>query len=213
MAREDCSLAQVFELEGVRPVIDPSAFVHPTAVLIGDAIVGPECYVGPGASLRGDFGRVVLKRGSNLQDNCIMHSFPGTACVIEEDGHIGHGAVLHGCTVARNALVGMNAVIMDGAIIGEDAMVGAMAFVKAGFELAPGMLCAGTPAKVLRPLTDQEKAWKAEGTGDYRQLTRRCLATLKPCEPLQFEEAQGRPALDAGASIPLFQKKAEAKNR
>ena len=202
-------MAQTYEIDGVRPVIDPTAFVHPTAVLIGDAVVGPGCYVGPGAALRGDFGRVILERGSNLQDNCIMHSFPGTACVIEEDGHIGHGAILHGCRVARNALVGMNSVVMDGAVIGEDAMVAAMAFVKAGFVLEPGMLAAGTPAKVLRALTDQEKAWKAEGTKDYQRLTVRCLNTFKPCDPLTAEE-EDRPTLDAGTSIPLFQKKAGA---
>ena len=96
-----------------RPVIDPSAYVHPTAVLIGDVIVGPDCYVGPCAVLRGDFGRIVLQRGSNLQDTCVMHGFPGTDTIVEEDGHIGHGAILHGCVVRRNALVGMNAVIND----------------------------------------------------------------------------------------------------
>lgn len=200
-------MAKVYEIDGVRPVIDPTAFVHATAVLIGDAIIGPGVYVGPGAALRGDFGRVILEAGSNLQDNCIMHSFPGTACIVEEDGHIGHGAILHGCRVSKNALVGMNSVIMDGAIIGENAMVAAMAFVKAGFELPEGMLCAGTPAKVLRALTDQEKAWKAEGTKDYQRLTTRCLNTLTPCEPLAVEE-ENRPSLDAGSSIPLFRKKA-----
>ena len=112
-----------YEFEGIRPVVDPTAFVHPTAVLIGDVIVGPLCFIGPGASLRGDLGRILLNEGCNVQDNCVMHCFPGKDVVVEPDGHIGHGAVLHGCTIKRNALVGMNSVIMDDAVIGEDSVV------------------------------------------------------------------------------------------
>lgn len=200
---------KTYALEGVRPVIHPTAFVHPTAVLIGDAIVGPRCYVGPGAAMRGDFGRVMLEEGSNLQDNCIMHAFPGMDCVIEVDGHIGHGAILHGCRVGRNALVGMNSVVMDGAVIGDSAMVAAMAFVKAGFEVPPRMLAAGTPAKILRELSDAEIAWKEEGTRDYQRLSERCHASLEECEPLSEEEPD-RPRLDAGASVPLYQKKEQS---
>lgn len=199
-------MAKTYALEGVRPVIDPTAFVHPTAVLIGDAIVGPNCYVGPGASMRGDFGRVIMQRGSNLQDNCIMHAFPGMDCVIEEDGHIGHGAILHGCRIKRNALVGMNSVVMDGAVIGDSAMVAAMAFVKAGFEVPDRMLAAGMPAKILRELSDKDIAWKEEGTREYQTLVTRCKASLVECEPLTEIESD-RPSLDAGQSVPLFQTK------
>src|SRR5690242_15668908 len=138
-------MARVFAIDGMVPVIDPAAFVHPTAVLTGDVIVGPNCYVGPCCSLRGDLGRLVLETGCNIQDNCTMHGFPGTDTVIEADGHVGHGAVIHGARVGRNALVGMNAVAMDGAVIGESAIVAAMAFVKAGFEVAPRTLVAGIP--------------------------------------------------------------------
>ena len=95
---------KVWAINGIVPVIDPSAFVHPSAVLIGDVIVGAGCYVGPAASLRGDFGRLVMRAGSNVQDGCIMHGFPGTDTVVEEDGHVGHGAILHGCIVQRGAL-------------------------------------------------------------------------------------------------------------
>lgn len=197
---------KVYAIDGVVPVIDPSAFVHPTAVLIGDAVVGPDCYVGPGASMRGDFGRVIMKRGSNLQDSCTMHAFPGMDCVIEEDGHIGHGAVLHGCIVGRDALVGMNSVVMDGAVLGESSMVAAMAFVKAGFELPARTLCAGTPAKILRDLTEQEIAWKREGTVDYQKLAARCHATMELVDPLEAEE-KDRPAIPAGDSVPLFKTK------
>ncbi len=177
-------MARIYAIEDLIPVVDPTAFVHPTAVLIGDVIVGPNCYVGPGASLRGDFGRIILESGSNLQDNCVMHGFPGTDTLIEVDGHIGHGAVLHGCTVRRNALVGMNAVVMDGAVIGENAFVAAMAFVKAGFEVPANSLAAGLPAKVVRTLAEGEIAWKIKGTDEYKELTRRCHSTLRETEPL-----------------------------
>ena len=128
---------KVYAIEGVIPVIHPSAYVHPTAVLIGDVIIGPGCYVGPNACLRGDFGRLVMEEGSNLQDTCVMHGFPGSDTVIEVDGHVGHGAVIHGARIARNALVGMNAVVMDGAVIGESSIVAAMAFVKTGMQVPP----------------------------------------------------------------------------
>jgi phenylacetic acid degradation protein len=125
---------RVFSFDGVVPVIDPSAFVHPSAVLIGNVVVGPRCYVGPLASLRGDFGRILLEAGSNVQDSCVMHSFPGEDSIIEIDGHVGHGAILHGCRVGRNALIGMNSVIMDKAEIGENAIVAACAFVESGMK-------------------------------------------------------------------------------
>ena len=179
---------RVFAIDGIVPVVHPSAYVHPTAVLIGDVIVGPGCYVGPCASLRGDFGRLILERGANLQDTCVMHGFPGTDTVVEEDGHIGHGAVLHGCRVGRNALVGMNTVIMDNAVIGESSIVAAAAFVKAGVEIPPRMLVAGVPAKAIRPLTDEEMRWKSAGTATYQDLTRRSLATMEETVPLTAVE-------------------------
>jgi len=178
----------VYEINGVTPVVDPSAFVHPSAVLIGDVIIGPRCYVGPAASLRGDFGRLVMHEGSNVQDCCVLHGFPGTDTVIEEDGHIGHGAMLHGCIVRRNALVGMNAVINDNAEIGESAIVAAMAFVKSGMVIPPRMLAAGVPAKLLRELTDEELAWKVSGTRSYQELAISSLATMKPTQPLVSAE-------------------------
>lgn len=198
----------VYAIDGVTPVIDPTAYVHPTAVLIGDVIVGPHCYVGPGACLRGDFGRLVLEKGANLQDTCVMHGFPNTDTVVEEDGHIGHGAVLHGCTIKRNALVGMNAVIMDGAIVGESSIVAAMAFVKAKFEVPDRTLAAGAPAKILKPLTDTDIEWKSAGTRQYQQLTERCLATMEKVEPLtEVEPDRKRIEIDTSDVIPLYKLK------
>ncbi|HNU12367.1 MAG TPA: transferase hexapeptide repeat family protein [Rubrivivax sp.] len=178
-----------YEIDGVVPVIDPSAFVHPTAVLIGDVIVGPGCYVGPCASLRGDFGRIVLQAGSNVQDCCVLHSFPNHEMVIEENGHIGHAAVLHGCNVRRDALVGMNSVVMDEAEVGEKTIVAACAFVPAGRKLPPRTLCVGAPAKVLRELDDGEIARKREATAYYQELARRSLATMREVQPLHAVQA------------------------
>ncbi len=192
-----------YSIEGVVPVVDPSAYVHPTAVLIGDVIVGPDCYVGPCASLRGDFGRVVLERGANIQDSCVVHGFPAHDTVVEENGHIGHGAVLHSCIVRRDALVGMNAVVNDAAEVGEAAIVAACAFVPAGKKIPPRSLAAGVPAKVVRELTDEEVAWKLEGTKTYQDLTRRCLASLREVEPLSQVEAD-RPRVQAPDVQPLI---------
>ena len=177
-----------YAIEGVIPVVDPSAYVHPTAVLIGDVHVGPNCYVGPNASLRGDFGRIILAAGANVQDNCVMHGFPQQDTVVEENGHIGHGAVLHSCVIRRDALVGMNAVVMDEAVVGEQAVVAACAFVPAGMQVAPRTLVAGVPAKLLRTLRVDEVAWKLTGTQTYQDLTRRCLASLTEVQPLPNAE-------------------------
>lgn len=192
----------VYAIDGITPVVDPTAYVHPSAVLIGDVIIGPGVYIGPCASLRGDFGRLEVRAGANVQDCCVMHGFPGTDTVIEEDGHIGHGAVLHGCIVQRNALVGMNAVVNDNAVIGESAMVAAMAFVRAGFVVPPRMLVAGVPGKLIRELTDQELAWKIDGTQHYKELARRSLNTMTATTPLPAPEAD-RARIAVGDLLPL----------
>jgi len=196
-------MAQIYSIDGVVPVVDPSAFVHPTAVLIGDVIVGPRCYVGPAASLRGDFGRLILEEGSNLQDTCVMHGFPGTETVIGVDGHVGHGAVLHGCRLGRNAMVGMNAVIMDGAEIGESSIVAALTFVRANTIIPPRSLVVGVPGKVMRQVSDEELDWKIEGTRVYQQLTERSLRTMRETAPLR-EIEQDRKQLPEIALEPLY---------
>jgi len=177
-----------YALDGLGPVVDPTAYVHPTAVLIGDVIVGANCYVGPCACLRGDFGRIELQAGANVQDTCVVHSFPGGDVLIEENGHIGHGAVLHGCVVKRDALVGMNAVVMDGAEVGAQSIVAACAFVPAGMKIAPRSLVVGAPARMLRTLSEDEIMRKREGTLTYQVLTVRCLQTLREVTALPHAE-------------------------
>ena len=196
---------KIYAIDGVVPVIDPSAFVHPDAVVIGDVVIGADCYVGPGASLRGDFGRIVVERGSNVQDNCTLHCQPGFDLVVGPDGHIGHGAIIHGARIGANVMVGMNAVIMDYATIGDSSVVAAMSFVATGVEIPPRHLAAGIPARVVRELSDEEIARKLEATQQYHQLARRSLATLQTCQPLtHFDVARRR--VDAGFSMPLRDK-------
>jgi phenylacetic acid degradation protein len=175
---------KVFAIDGITPVVHPSAYVHPSAVLIGDVIVGPGCYVGPCASLRGDFGRLILEEGANVQDTCVIHGFMGADTVVEKNGHIGHGAVLHGCRIGENALIGMNAVIMDNAVVGESAIVAASSFVKAGLIIPPRVLMAGAPARKVRDLSESEMAGKSLGTAAYHDLTRRCFNSMIETEAL-----------------------------
>ena len=182
----------VYSLEGITPVVHPDAFVHETAVLIGDVQIGADCYIGPHASLRGDFGRIIVEEGANLQDTCVMHSFPGKDCIVERNGHIGHGAVLHGCRIGVNAMVGMNAVVMDDAVIGESSIVAAVAFVSADFECPPRSLVIGVPAKIKRMLSDKEIEWKTRGTIEYQQLAQRCRDSLVRTQALTEVEVDRR---------------------
>ncbi|MBA4324986.1 MAG: phenylacetic acid degradation protein PaaY [Rhodobacter sp.] len=185
---------RIYSWDGIVPVIDPGAFVHPEAVVIGDVLIGPACYVGPGAVLRGDFGRIVMETGSNLQETCVVHAFPGKDVVIEAAGHIGHGAVLHGCRIGRNAMVGMNAVVMDEAVVGADSIVAALAFVKAGAVIPPRSLAVGSPARVLRDLSDDEIAWKSQGTAIYQRLAQEAGEKLRPAAALTEPEPDRRRA-------------------
>ncbi len=179
---------KVYAIDGIVPVVDPTAYVHPSAVLIGDVHVGPRAYIGPCASLRGDFGRLFIGAGANVQDCCVMHGFPHSDTIIEEDGHIGHGAILHGCIVRRNGMVGMNSVVMDKAVVGESAIVAAQSFVKTAFEIPPRMLAGGSPAKLMRELTEVEMNWKIQGTAVYHDLVGRCHSGLVETDALAVAE-------------------------
>jgi phenylacetic acid degradation protein len=196
----------VYAIDGLVPVVDPSAFVHPSAVLIGDVIVGARAYVGPCASLRGDFGRIVVEPGANIQDHCTMHGFPGKDTVAGADSTIGHGAILHGCVVRRGALVGMNAVVNDNAEVGEEAVIAALAFVKAEARIPARSLAAGIPARVLRQLSDAEVRWTHDNMRQYQQLAERSAKTMKPVEALTRVEPD-RPRIHAPDAVPLSELK------
>jgi phenylacetic acid degradation protein len=201
-----------YSFAGVVPVVDPTAYVHPSAVLIGDVVVGPDCYVGPQASLRADYGRIVLGPGSNVQDACVVHTFPGRAAVIGEDGHVGHGAVLHGCTVGAGALIGVGAVLLDGARVGERAFVGAGSLVPAEMEVPAAHLALGSPARVVRELSDTELEWKAHGTRMYQELAALSREQLEEVAPLTAPETD-RPALPFGPDDAVPIREARARGR
>lgn len=199
-------MPKVYAIDGITPVVDPTAYVHPSAVLIGDVIVGARAYIGPGASLRGDFGRIVVQEGANIQDTCMLHGFPGKDTVVGAESTIGHGAVLHGCVVGRGALIGMNAVVNDNAEIGEDAVVAALAFVKAEDRIAPRSLAAGIPAKTKRILSEQELQWKKDNMHLYQQLAARSATTMREVEALTAVEPN-RKRIDIPGSVPLSELK------
>jgi phenylacetic acid degradation protein len=172
-----------YSIDGVTPVIDRTSYVHPSAVVIGDVIIGKHCYIGPLASLRGDFGPIVIEDGVNIQDNCILHSFPDVTVYLEKFAHIGHGATLHGCIIRQGAMIGIGATIMDKAEVGQQSFVGAHSFVKTADKLPAQSMIFGTPARVVRPLTEEEMEWKHRGTEAYMDLARRSLescVTVKP---------------------------------
>ena len=201
-------LPKVYSIDGITPVVHPSAFVHPSAVLIGDVIVGPRAYIGPAACLRGDFGRIVVEQGANIQDTCMLHGFPGKDTVVGAEVTVGHGAVLHGCVVRRGALIGMNSVVNDNAEVGEDAVVAALAFVKAEAKVPARSLVAGIPAKVLREMTAQEIQWKKDNMHLYQKLAVRSLETMREVEALT-EIEPNRKRIDIPGAIPLSELKAK----
>ncbi|MDH4175423.1 MAG: phenylacetic acid degradation protein PaaY [Betaproteobacteria bacterium] len=203
-------MPQVYSIDGLVPVVDPSAFVHESAVLVGDVIVGARAYIGPCACLRGDFGRIVVEAGANIQDTCMLHGFPGKDTVVGAEATIGHGAVLHGCVIRRGALVGMNAVVNDNAEVGEEAMVAALAFVRAEAKIPARALAAGIPARVLRPLTAEELQWKTDNMHLYQRLAERSTKTMRRVEALTAVEP-GRKRIDIPGAIPLSELKARTK--
>jgi phenylacetic acid degradation protein len=192
----DRGRAVVWEYEGLVPVVHPAAYLHETAVLVGNVVVEADCYVGPGAVLRGDLGLIVLRRGSNIQDTCVIHSFPGVEAVVEEGASVGHGAILHGCRVGPNALIGMNAVVMDGAVVGENSVVGALTFVKAGTTVPPNSLFVGLPGRLKRGLTDVELQQKREEAGIYLLLAARGRERRKTTFALESIAERKRPFRD-----------------
>lgn len=176
---------QIYELDGLVPVISEKAFIHETAVIIGDVFIEDGVYIGPNACLRGDFGRIIIRKDANIQDCCVCHSFPNIDCIVEEKGHIGHSAILHGCHVKYNAMIGMGSVIMDEAIIGENVIIGASSLVPSKTEIPNNYLAFGNPVKVVRKLREEEISWKRLGTQAYTNLAYNCLQNLKKCEPLR----------------------------
>jgi phenylacetic acid degradation protein len=174
-----------YEFNGIKPIVHPSAFVHPQAAVTGNVIIGKDVYIGPGCALRGDWGQIIIEDGCNVQENCTVHMFPGVTVLLKEGAHIGHGAIIHGATIGRNCLIGMNAVIMDEVDLGDECIVGALCFIRQSEKIPPRSLLVGNPAKVIKQVSDEMMTWKTEGTALYQRLPQQCRDTLKPCEPLR----------------------------
>lgn len=177
-----------YSFKGLKPIVHSGAFVHPQAAVTGDVIIEDEVYIGPGCALRGDFGRIIIRRGSNVQENCTIHMFPGVTVELMEESHIGHGAIIHGARIGKNSLVGMNAVVMDDVIVGDGCIVGALCFVPAGMIIPDRKVVVGNPAKIIKDVSDEMLKWKSEGTAIYRHLASEDAKSILPCDPLQQEE-------------------------
>lgn len=175
----------IYQFKEYIPVIHESSFIHPQAAITGNVIIGKDCYIGPGAALRGDWGQIIIEDGCNVQENCIIHMFPGVTVLLKEGAHIGHGAIIHGATIGKNCLVGMNAVIMDNVELGDESIVGALTFIKEEEIMPARSLVVGNPGKIIRQVTDEMLAWKTEGTRLYQQLPDDCYNYLREAEPLR----------------------------
>lgn len=176
----------IYEFNGYRPVVHESSFVHPLAAVTGNVEIGRDVYIGPGAAIRGDWGKIIIEDGCNVQENCTVHMFPGTTVILKKGAHIGHGAIIHGATVGKNCLVGMNAVIMDNVVLGDECIVGALTFIAAGTEIPDRKIVVGNPGNIIKDVSDEMIAWKTKGTALYQKLPSELHATLIEVEPLRI---------------------------
>ena len=178
-------MPNIFAFDGFIPVVHDSAFVHPNATVTGNVIIGRDVYVGPGAAIRGDWAGILIEDGCNVQETCVIHSFPGVTVLLEEAAHLGHGAVVHGARIGKNTLIGMNAVIMDHAVIGAECIIGALTFVPSGMQIPARKVVVGNPARIAKDVSDEMLAWKTTGTRLYQQLPSQLRHSLRACEPLR----------------------------
>jgi len=175
----------IYEFNGFRPVIHSSSFVHAEATIIGNVIIGKDVYVGPGASIRGDWGKITINDGCNIQDNCVVHIFPGKDVVLHKNVHIGHGAIIHGANIGKNSLIGMNAVVMDDANIGDECIIGALCFIKGEMKIPKRKVVVGNPAIIKGNVSDDMLDWKIKGTELYKTLPLDCKQNMSECIPLE----------------------------
>jgi phenylacetic acid degradation protein/carnitine operon protein CaiE len=186
----------IYSFKNFIPVIHPSSFIHPQACVTGNVIIGKDCYIGPGAALRGDWGAIVIEDGCNVQENCTIHMFPGVTVLLKAGAHIGHGAIIHGAIIGQNCMVGMNAVIMDHVNLGDESLVGALSFIKEGEQIPARSMVVGNPSKIIKQVSDEMIAWKTKGTSLYQQLPIEMHESWKPCESLR-EIPADRPQQEA----------------
>ncbi|MBA3673645.1 MAG: transferase hexapeptide repeat family protein [Chitinophagaceae bacterium] len=174
-----------YEFNKIKPVVHESSFIHPHASVTGNVTIGKNVYVGPGAAIRGDWGKIIIEDGCNVQENCTVHMFPGITVILKQGAHIGHGAIIHGGTIGKNCLIGMNAVIMDNVELGDECIVGALTFIKADEKIPARSMVVGNPSKIIKQVSDEMIQWKTEGTKLYQQLPKEMYESWKECEPLR----------------------------
>lgn len=175
----------IYKFKKYTPVVHKSSFVHPLASVTGNVTIGKNVFIGSGASIRGDIGKVIIEDECNVQENCILHMFPGMKVHLKKGAHIGHGAIIHGAEIGKNVLVGMNSVVMDHVEIGDNSIVGAMSLITEGTIISKRKVVVGNPAKVVKDVTDQMLEWKTKGTNIYTQLTKDSIETMKEVKPLR----------------------------
>ena len=180
----------VYEFNGLKPVVHESSFIHPLAAVTGNVIIGENVYVGPGAAIRADWGKIIIEDGCNVQENCTIHMFPGVNVILRQGAHIGHGAIIHGAIIGRNCLVGMNAVIMDNVDLGDECIVGALTLIRSDEIIPPRSVVVGNPGKIIKQVTDEMLKWKTAGTKLYQQLPAEMYKHWKETEPLRNESEQ-----------------------
>lgn len=172
-----------YEFENKRPRVHPEAWVHPLAVLIGDVNIDQGCYIGAGAVLRGDVGSIKIGEGSNVQENCVLHSFPDKSVILHPDAHIGHASILHGCEICSYVLVGMGSIIGDGVKINSNCLIGAGTVVAVAEEIPENSLVVGSPGKFLKKVTAKQLETMAWGRAVYQDLARRYLKGFREVGP------------------------------
>ncbi|MHB8156185.1 MAG: gamma carbonic anhydrase family protein [Desulfocucumaceae bacterium] len=176
----------LYEFEGKRPSIGKGSYIHPQATIIGDVRIGQGCFIGAGARIRGDWGSIEIGDQSNIQENCVIHVYPGQSAVLGPRSHIGHGAILHTPVLGAHVLVGMGAIIMDWANIGDGCCIAAGSLVTEKMEVPPNKLVLGMPAKVAGDISENMRQMLEAATGFYMALPPRCLGTMRE---VSIEEA------------------------
>jgi len=169
----------IYEFEGKKPVIGKGCYVHPEATIIGDVTLEEGCYVGAGARIRGDWGKISIGRESNIQENCVIHVGVGLSVQLGPQSHIGHGAILHSTTLGEHVFVGMASIIMDGTEIGDGCCIGAGAVIPENKQIPPHKLLVGVPAKIIGDVSEAMKKHLEQGTAYYIGLPARCNKGLK----------------------------------
>jgi phenylacetic acid degradation protein len=169
----------LYEFDGKRPQVPSDSFVHPDAVLTGDVKIGHECLIAPGVSIRADFGPIRIGDRSSVQDNAVIHVYPGSQVIIENDVTIAHGVILHDVHIKSRCVIGIGAIVLFNVVCEEDVFVSVGSLVTKGMHIPAGKIVAGNPAKITHDATEDQKKVAKEGIDYYRELCRKYIATMK----------------------------------